>query len=440
MTNTENNHKHNPMRRIFGNFGLLLRGRGIAAVMKFAATALMARALGPAEFGMVVLIQTYALLVRGLFNFQLFDSIVRYGVPLLDANDTSALRRLTAISWRLDKISSIVATIFAVSIAPLVGPWMGMAPDHIIVLSTYSIIILTTTGNGTAAGILRLYDQFDILGKQMAIGPIIFFCGVVFAWWFDASFIIYIVILALSAIAENVYLNWYGWRQYRDKIGSLANNQMLNNKGMAEFVGLKNFLWISYWQSNIDLIYKNMSIMMVGYFLGASEAGLLRLARQFSSLLGKPSALIRQVTFLDLTRSWNQSSSDFKLIAYRTTLLAGGVGVLFVLLSYFFGEFLLLTFVGEPYVAAAPVLTLLLLATAFDLAVSSLRAAAYAAGYAGKVLAINIVTTIIYIALFVQCINQLGVIGAGVAAAVAASIPLFALLFLLQRKTNLNTD
>ena len=45
-----------PMRRILGNFGLLVRGRGIAAVMSFGATALMARTLGPAEFGMVVLI------------------------------------------------------------------------------------------------------------------------------------------------------------------------------------------------------------------------------------------------------------------------------------------------------------------------------------------------------------------------------------------------
>jgi len=435
MSHTDNNHnKHNPMRRILGNFGLLLRGRGIAAVMKFAATALMARALGPAEFGMVVLIQTYALLVRGLFNFQLFDSIVRYGVPLLDANNTLALRRLTVISWRLDKISIILATIFAVSIAPLAGPWMGMDPDHIVVLAAYSIIILTSTGNDTAFGILRLYDQFDILGKQMTIGPIILFFGVVLAWWFDSDFIIFVVILALSSIAENLYLNWYGWRQYRQRIGHLTNEQTTNNVSMAEFVGLRHFLWISYWQSNIDLMYKNMSIMMVGYFLGASEAGLLRLARQFSSLLGKPAALIRQVTFLDLTRSWHQSTSDFKLIAYRTALLAGGVGMLFVLLSYFFGELLLMTFVGEAYITAAPVLTLLLIATAFDLAASSLRAATYAAGYAGKVLIINIFATIVYIALFVQFINQFGVIGAGIAAAVAASISTIALLVLLQRR------
>jgi len=78
------------MRRILGNFGLLVRVRGIAAVMSFGATALMARSLGPAEFGMVVLIETYALLARGLFSFKQFQGIVRYGVPLHDANSTHA--------------------------------------------------------------------------------------------------------------------------------------------------------------------------------------------------------------------------------------------------------------------------------------------------------------------------------------------------------------
>ena len=77
---------------------------------------------------------------------------------------------------------------------------------------------------------------------------------------------------------------------------------------MDEFVGLRHFLGVTYWQSNIDLIPKHISVIMAGYLLGAADAGLLRLARQFSSLLAKPAILIRQVIFLDLTRSWNQAA------------------------------------------------------------------------------------------------------------------------------------
>ena len=101
------------MRRVLGNLGYLLRGRGIAAVMLLVATALMARALGPAEFGLVVLIHTYVVLVRGLLNVKQFLAIVRYGMPALDADDPRTLRRLIAVCWRVDRFACITATVVA---------------------------------------------------------------------------------------------------------------------------------------------------------------------------------------------------------------------------------------------------------------------------------------------------------------------------------------
>ena len=152
-----------PLRRILGNFGLLVRGRGIAAVMSFGATALMARALGRAEFGMVVLIEAYALLARGLFSFKQFQAIVRYGVPLHDANDTLALQRLLSICQRIDRYACVTSTILALILASFVGKLMGMDQDHVILLTAYSLVLLAT-GNNTAIGILRLFDKFDVLG------------------------------------------------------------------------------------------------------------------------------------------------------------------------------------------------------------------------------------------------------------------------------------
>lgn len=48
----DNPRAQSPMRRVLGNFGFLVRGRIVAALMSFGATALMARALGPTEFGL----------------------------------------------------------------------------------------------------------------------------------------------------------------------------------------------------------------------------------------------------------------------------------------------------------------------------------------------------------------------------------------------------
>lgn len=420
-----------PMRRVLGNFWLLVRGRGVAAVMALGATTLMARALGPTEFGLVVLIQAYALLLRGLLNFRPFEAVVRYGVPAHDAGDTRMLRRLIRVCRRVDRRASLAATALALIVAPLIGPSMGMDRDHVILLAAYSLVLLTT-GNSTAGGILRLFDQFDILGKQMVIGPAIRFFGVVIAWWFDGPLPVFVAILAFAYATENLYLIWRGRYEYRQRIGRTPEGESVGDASLAEFPGLRHFLWVTYWQSNMDLVPKHLSTVLAGYLLGPADAGLLRLARELSSLLSKPAVLIRQVVFLDLTRSWHQGSDAFDLIAYRTALLGGGFGLLFVAIGYFFGDDLLAALIGKEFVAAAPVLTLMLLAATFELAASPLRSAAYAIGDAGKVLHMHVLSAGIYLALFVALTSWLGLIGAGVAACVAAALPPVGMALLIR--------
>lgn len=242
----------------------------------------------------------------------------------------------------------------------------------------------------------------------------------------------YVAVLAIAYCTENFYLSWCGRREYRARIGAVPDGERISDATMAEFSGLRHFLWITYWQSNIDLIPKHISVLLAGWLLGPSDAGLLRLARQFSSALAKPATLIRQVVFLDLTRSWNQGSADFKLIAYRTAVVGGGIGALFVLGGYFFGASLLDALVGAEFVAAAPVLTLLLLAATFELTASSLRSAAYAIGYASHVLRLSVLSAAIYVTLFVVLSSEMGLIGAGLAACVAAALPPIVMALLIR--------
>jgi O-antigen/teichoic acid export membrane protein len=143
--------------------------------------------------------------------------------------------------------------------------------------------------------------------------------------------------------------------------------------------------------------------------------------------------MIRQVILLDLTRNWHQGNDAFDIIAYRTAMLGGTLGLVFVGVSFFFGEQLLVILLGKAYVAAAPVLSLMLLAATFELAASPLRSAAYAIGLAKKVLHIYIASTLLYLLLFIILTTKLGLIGAGFAACTTAIIPLIGMFRLIQK-------
>lgn len=430
---------HNPMRKVLSNFGLLIRGRGVAGIMAFASTALMARTLGPSQFGVVILIQTYALLLNGLSNFRSFDAIVHFGVPIHDAGNTSALRRLFQICRRNDRRASVIAAIVAIVAAPLIGPRMGLQHDDVILLAAYCVVLLMT-GTGTAIGILRIYEQLDALGRQMAVGPIVQFSGALIAWWFSAPLYVFVLVWAIAYTTENLYLHWLGRREYHRRLGHDTDHADTKPLDVNEFQGLRHFLWVSYWQSNMDLVPKYASTVLAGALMGSTPAGLMRLAREISGLLGKPALLIRQVVFLDLRRSWHQGSHEFKLVAYRTALLGSAFGFLFVLIAYFFGEQLLAALVSQQYIGAAPLLTMLLLASTMDLTASPLRSASYAIGYASKVLQMYIATTVLYVILFVALTAWLGLIGAGFAACITSAIPLVVMLILISRKNPEPTD
>jgi O-antigen/teichoic acid export membrane protein len=422
---------HNPMHRVLGNFWILIRGRGAAAVMAFGATALMARALGPTEFGLVILMQTYVMLIRALFDFGSVEAMVRYGVPAHDISDKHTLGRLIKVCRRIDKQACVTATLLAFVLAPFAGPSMGMNQLQVIILMGYSLVLLTTQ-TGTATGILRIYDRFDILGRQMTIAPIIRFLGAGIAWRLNASILVFAIIWASAYAAENIYMLWHARHKYKTKIKTELTGVSFKKATLSDFNGLKNFLWVSYWQSNLDVLPKHITTLLVGYLLGPAEAGLLRLARELSSMLAKPAVLIRQVVFADLTRSWQQGSNAFNLVAYRTAILGGGLGLLFVLISYLFGEYLLGSILGYQFVGAKDVLTLLLLAASMDLAASPIRSALYAMGSAAKALQIHLASTLVYLLLLIALSRQLGLIGAGLAAAAGAALTLTGMIILLR--------
>lgn len=408
------------LKRVLKNFGVVLRGRGIAAVFSVAATGLMANALSATEFGLVILVHTYALVVRGVLNFRTFEAIVRFGIPLNESGNQDGLRSLLRSTVTIDSASAIVATVIAAAAAPLAGYFLHWEGEIVAWAAAYSLVILATA-NGTSSGILRIYNRFDALSVQFTVGPVLRFVMVAAAWALDAPMQVFIVAWGLAFAGGHIYMfvrgmielrrhtdrglwNGFRWREVRDR-----------ETDFWKFIG------VVYWQTNIDLLPKHVSILLAGSLLGPASAGLFRLAREFSTVLTKPAVLLRDVLFPDLTRSFHAEDGHIRTVPFRTALVAGSVGLVFVLVSVFFGKDLL-GIVGEEYVAASSLLTLLLIAASFELAGASLRAAAYAMGRAGAVLRIHVAGIFTYISMFFVLTPIIELNGPGLAAILSSAL------------------
>ena len=267
------------LANILRNLGHLLAGRAVSALLALASTAIMARALPPSDFGAVILLHTYALVWNGLFNCKPFEAVIRYGVPALERGDEASLARLLVFCLRVDVVTSLGATLAACLFAGLAGRWLEWSAQTVHLAQFYGLVLLTGI-TSTAKGVLRLYNRFDLLARQLAIGPLLRFAGVSLAWALDGGVAAFASAWGAALFLEQAYMMQRGWHEWRRRSGGRPLHGLVSAQWPEEFPGLGRYLGVVYWQSNLDLVPKHLSTLLVGAVLGPVDAGLFRLARE----------------------------------------------------------------------------------------------------------------------------------------------------------------
>jgi len=422
------------LNRTLKNFGKVLRGRGIAAVCSVAATALMAHALPVEHFGLVILLHTYIMVIKGFVNFRSFEAIVRFGIPLQEAGEEDRLKGLLRSTIVLDVASALLAAAIGVFAVPLVAGYLHWDTQLTDWARFYALILLTTPIN-TGSGILRLYDRFDALGMQYTVTPLVRLALVAAAWLVEGSMWLFILAWGFSFCVGNLYMIVRGLYELKGKLRSPLWSGFRWADIRAQGGEFWKFIGVVYWQTSIDLLPKHLSTLLAGSLLGPAAAGLFRLARDAATVLNQPAVMLREVIFPDLTRAYNRDSTDFAKNAFRTAFFAGCAGLVFVVVALLFGE-PLLRLVGEDYVPAKLLMVLLLVAGSFELASASLRAAAYAMGRAANLLRIHVLGIGFYIVLFFILTRTTGLAGPGLAAIVTSLFTLSLTMQLVYRQRN----
>ncbi len=416
-------------RRVFANFRLLFSGRAMAALLNVGALAALARALELAEFGTVVLVHAYVLTVRGLVNVKPFLAIVRWGIPLLEGDDRQSLRGLLELTRRVDRLTALSGMVLGVALAPLVGVFMEWDSKTVGYCALYSTALILS-GIGTASGYLQLINRFDVLAQQMTVGPAIRCVGALAASLTAPRIEAFLAIWGVSLAAEYLFLAWRGRRKYAESGLVLS---WMGRGAFASFPGMQRFLFVTYLQSMLEMVPNRFATLMVGASLGPESAGLFRAARDCSTVVTRPAALLSQAVFPDLTRLWADDYRKFRRLVVKVGLIAGVVGLCLTLLSLVFGGWLLGALFGPEFTVAKVLLAWLILGAAFDLGGAPLTPAGYAMGRADRILAGRSLSTAIFVLGYFYLQAQFGIDGVGMAVVAGAMSLWLALVLIVGR-------
>ena len=406
--------------RLMANFGLLMGGRTMGAVLSLAANALAARSLGAADYGVVVMVQATALLIRQLVNMKTGEAVIRYGVPLAEEDRQPELKGLLLRFARIDIGVSVLASLGGALLLGLFAVPLGL-PEELQLAAACYVPVMLLSVTGTANGTLRLLDRFGTLSAQQAIGPMVKLTAValllVSPW--RAEVAAYLMVWALAYFTEQAYTWWRAIAAFRQQYGTVrAQPAQIDGRDV------RSFLFTVYWQSTLDAAPKQVATLLAGTLLGSAAAGLFAFARELSNVLAKPVAILRQVVFPDLARLWRNDLPRFLNVTWRTGALTALIGFAVVLIAVFAARPLLIALAGEDFAGAAPLLILLLIAASIELGGASLRPAGYVMGKAQMLLRVQIVATFVYLCSFVTLVPLFELPGIGLVAILTALVSL----------------
>jgi O-antigen/teichoic acid export membrane protein len=347
-------HDHH-FRSLLKNTSYLAVSKVVSAIAGIATLAFAGRGLGLVQFGLLVLIASYAQAASGLTKFQSWQLIIRYGGAALTSGDSATFKRSVGFGLGLDMTSGFIGMAAAIMLLPLIGPWTGMDGALVPVAMIYCLLV-PTMGAATPIGILRALDRFDLIGWQGTVTPI---CRSILAgigWWQGWPLPAFVAAWFATDLLGDLYLWFLAGREMKRKEMLRGIRPTLRPKGLP---GAWPFAIQVNVHSSLMSAWGPVARVIIGGLLGPASAALYRVASSLADSAQKPADLLAKAYYPEVVRMDFQSKHPWRLMLRGTAMVAafGAVAVVVVLLL---GKWILATLFGPDFVPAYPVLLVLI--------------------------------------------------------------------------------
>jgi O-antigen/teichoic acid export membrane protein len=364
---------------IFGNTLRLLSGKAGAGIISLVYIALAARALGPTEYGVLVLVHTYVLAVGGIIEFPGWHAVVRYGAQALLAGDQRRLARLLKFAAVLELACGLVAIGVAALLAPWIGARLGWSPRAIALSLPYSLAVLATV-RATAAGYLQVTGRFGLLGAHSLVPPIARLTGAVAAWAGGWGLTGFLWAWLVAAVLEWAVMWIMAFATMPRPLRELTLASDLRGV-RAENPGLLGFML----GANADVTFAELAAritpLAIGWLAGPAAAGLFALAQRATIVIAQPAQSLGQAAYAELARlaAKGQTAMVISTIA-RASGVAMAVAIPVCVLFGLFGGAFAKLMGGDGFAAAGGLMLWLAIARTLLLCAPPLSAALTALG------------------------------------------------------------
>jgi len=399
--------------RIYANLARLLGGKAASAVLGLGYMVIATHALGPVDYGVLVLVHGFAMTVGGIVEFPGWHAIVRYGAQALAEDDHPRMLRLLRFAGIVEGVGGVASILAAAALAPLIGPALGWSPTAIAFALPYSFAVLASI-RATPAGYLQLLGRFDLLGLHSIVAPAVRLAGAAIAAWFGLGLKAFLVAWLAAALAEWAVM-WL--------LGIVAVRRTLRDPAMlgtirgavAENPGLWRFMLAANADVTLTELAARIAPLFVGWILGPAAAGLYAVAQRATVIIQQPAQIMGQAAYAELARlvAGGGSGTELRAALLRCAGVATAVAMPVLLILAFFGRPVAIALGGQAFAGAAGLILLLAIARTAWLVAPPASSALTALGRPTLSVAANMTINLGLLPLLPLMMLSFGLAGAG---------------------------
>lgn len=338
------------------NSSWLLARNAASAGLLFIQGLVVARQLGAAGYGLFGLITAYVAVVNQVIDFRIYEFATRYVSEFWEKGRKGECLAAVKAAYLLDVSTGLAAFALVAATAWLAAAHILHEPGlaALVVLSAGSLLF--STANGTASAILGVFGRFPWLTLHSVLHASARFLLVIAA--LAAGKGLYGVVLACVAadLFGGLLINFLAARVVKEKLWEFRGEARLALL-KARFREMASFLAYTNLNEFLSLFTRNVDVLFLGYFRGAAEAGLYKLAKSFAGavgLLAEPlyTSVFPAITGLIARGERARAAS----LARRLSLTAAAIFIPLCAAMALAAPFLVTRAAGAAYLAAAPAL------------------------------------------------------------------------------------
>lgn len=429
------NHSTGVVRSIYANLGKLISGKVGAGLISVLYMVIAVRVLGPQDYGVLILVHTFAMTVGGIVEFSGWHAVVRYGAQAMESDDEQRLAKLLRFAGLVECAGGLCAILTAALLAPVIGPRLGWSQAALDFALPYSLAVLASI-RATPAGYLQLCGRFDLLGAHVLVAPLVRLIGAIGILIFDGGLYAFLVVWLGAALLEWATM-WI--------LGLLvARRRHPNVRVLGTTRGIRTEnanIWRFMIGANADATFSDLAPRLaplaVGWIMGPVAAALYAVAQRATVVISQPAQLLGQAAYAELARliARGGGGKAFRQALTRSIGIAMAVSIPALVIIGFAAEPLARLIGGPSFEGAGDVMLLLAAARAIFLIGPPASAALVALGRPGLSAGVNLATSLGMLPLLPALMVAGGLAGAGVHAVIQALVAASLLAWFVWRET-----